>query len=77
MGSCTIAVAILIRCFIPLEYVRMSRSCGPAISTVAIARRAAPSGSRSLCRRALARTKFQPVTASYISSRSGTSPTSR
>ncbi len=55
----------------------MSRSCASAISTVAIARFAAASGSASLCSRALASTKLQPVTASYISSRSGTRPISR
>ena len=55
----------------------MSRPCASLISTVAIARSAAASGSLSLCSLALASTKSQPLIASYISSRSGTSPTAR
>ena len=55
----------------------MSRPSASAISTVSIARRAADSGSASRWSLALASTNDQPVTASYISSRSGTSPMSR
>ena len=55
----------------------MSRSCASSISTVAIARFAAASGSASPCSRALASTNSQPVTTSYIASRSGTRPISR
>ena len=76
-GSWTSAVAILIRCFIPFEYVEMSRSWGSVICTVSSARRAASSGSSSRCSRALASTNSQPDTDSYMASRSGTSPIRR
>ena len=73
-GSWTSAEAILIRCFMPLEYVAMARPATSVISTRSSARCAATSGSGSRCSRALASTNDQPVTMSYIASRSGTSP---